>query len=64
MLLTHNPYYGQIVGMPVQVPQTFAVATDFFDQFMELNDCTVSPCATKTTTKSPAGFLPRNCPAS
>ncbi|HPM76810.1 MAG TPA: PEP/pyruvate-binding domain-containing protein [bacterium] len=37
MLLTNNPYYGQIVGMPVQVPQTFAVATDFFDQFMELN---------------------------
>jgi len=37
-LLTDEPHNGRLAGMSVRVPQSFAIATDYFDQFMEQNN--------------------------
>jgi len=37
LLLTSKPYNGMMAGMPVQIPQTFVLATDWFDRFMDRN---------------------------
>jgi DNA-binding NarL/FixJ family response regulator len=37
LLLTSDPYKGALAGMPVEIPQSFVIATDLFDQFMDEN---------------------------
>jgi CheY-like chemotaxis protein len=37
LLLSGAPHHGVLAGMATEIPQTFAVATDLFDEFMHLN---------------------------
>ncbi len=36
-LLSEEPHAGRLAGLAVRVPQSFAIATDYFDQFLEQN---------------------------
>jgi hypothetical protein len=37
-LLIEEPHFSRLGGMPVRVPQSFTIATDYFDRFMDEND--------------------------
>ncbi|NLH50368.1 MAG: histidine kinase [Myxococcales bacterium] len=38
LLMTSHPYRGMLGGMAAKIPQSFAIATDYFDQFLAENE--------------------------
>lgn len=38
LLLTSPPYKGELEGLPAEIPQTFVLATDNFDEFLDENE--------------------------
>jgi CheY-like chemotaxis protein len=38
LLLTSPPYRGMLAGLPARIPQTFVLATDHFDTFLDDNE--------------------------
>ena len=38
LMMSSEPFRGELAHMPAQIPQTFVVATEFFDQFMDENN--------------------------
>jgi hypothetical protein len=38
LMLTSPPYHGRLGEMRVEIPQSFVIATEYFDKFLEEND--------------------------